>query len=217
MNIFTYLQKLKEMCTTNSCMKWLKFLHERHEHFVPAYHGFFLPSLNIAESGLSGMRAQQPHGKMLSLVDATHKDISKQMCQDATFKVVTRNQPVDMGKSLNLLDLQLYARSEQEKCVPILAQNLDEGNQWLEESALENDTTREHNVLPTENSLHKFIDSEEEENLIQSDNPNEQHNPSQQKSNMKRPLEGTGEGNAKKSKTFHPPRKNQVHQELKLI
>ena len=34
---------------------------------------------------------------------------------------------------------------------------------------------------------------------------------------MKRPLEGTGEGNAKKSKTFHSPQQEQVHQELKLI
>ena len=161
--------------------------------------------MNIAESGQSGMCAQQPHGKMLSLVDATYKDISKQMHQDAMFKVAATNQPVDMGKSLNLLDLQLYARSEQEKHAPILAQNLAEGNQWLEESALENDTTREHNFFPPENSSHKFIDLEEEENLIQKDNPNEHHNPSQQKLNMKRPLEGAGEGNAKKSKTFHPP------------
>ena len=30
------------------------------------------------------------------------------------FKVPVTNQPVDVGKSLNLLDLQLYARSEQE-------------------------------------------------------------------------------------------------------
>ena len=63
-----------------------------------------------------------------------------------------------------------------------MAWNLAEGNQWLEESALENDTTREHNFFPPENSSHKFIDSEEEENSIQKDNPNEQHNPSQQKS-----------------------------------
>ena len=61
---------------------------------------------------------------MPSLVDATYKDISKQMCQDAMFKVAATNQPVDMGKSLNLLDLQLNARSEQEKHAPILAQNL---------------------------------------------------------------------------------------------
>ena len=104
---FDILTKLEEMCTTNSCMKWLKFWHKRHEHFILAYCGFFLSSMSIAESGQSGMLAQQPHGKMLSLVDATYKDISKQMCQDATFKAAARNQPVDVGKSLNLLDLQL--------------------------------------------------------------------------------------------------------------
>ena len=86
-----------------------KFWHKRCEHFIPAYHGFFLQSMNIAESGQSGMCAQQLHGKMLSLVDATHKDISKQIHQDAMFKAASTNQPVDMGKSLNLLDLQLYA------------------------------------------------------------------------------------------------------------
>ena len=145
---FDILTKLEEVCTTNSRMKWLKFWHERREHFVPAYRGFFLLSMNIAESGQSGMRAQQPHGKMLSLVDATYKDISKQMRQDAMFKVAATNQPVDMGKSLNLLDLQLYARSEQEKRAPILARNLAEGNQWLEDSGLENDTNREHNFFP---------------------------------------------------------------------
>ena len=147
---FNLLTKLKEMCTTNSCMRWLKFWHERCKHFVPAYQGFFLPSMNIAESGQSGMCAQQPHGKMLSFVDTTYKDISKQMHQDVMFKAAATNQPVDMGKSLNLLGLQLSTRSEHEKCAPILAWNLAEGNQWLEESALENDTTREHNFFPLE-------------------------------------------------------------------
>ena len=114
-------------------MKWLKFWHKRRKHFIPAYHGFFLPSMNTAESGQSGMHVQQPHGKMLFLVDATHKDISKQMRQDAFFNAAATNQLVDMGKSLNILDLQLYARSEQEEHAPILPQNLAEGNQWLEE------------------------------------------------------------------------------------
>ena len=70
------------------------------------------------------------------------------MHQDAMFKVAATNQPVDIVKSLNLLDLQLYATSEQEKHAPILAWNLAEGNQWLEESALENDTTRNCNCPP---------------------------------------------------------------------
>ena len=115
-----------------------------------------------------------------------------------------------MGKSLNLLGIQLYARSEQEKCALILAWNLAEGNQWLEDSALENDTTREHNFFPPENSSHKFIDLEEEEISIPNDHPNEHHNQRQQKSCTKRPLEGTGEGNAKKSKTFHPPQEEPI-------
>ena len=152
---FDILTKLKEVCTTNSRMKWLKFWHERCEYFVTAYRGFFLPSMNIDESGQSGMLAQQPHGKMLSLVDATYKkDISKQIHQDAMFKAAATNQPVDMGKSPNLLDLQLYARSEQEKCAPILARNLAEGNQWLEDSGLENDTNRECNFPPPPKILH---------------------------------------------------------------
>ena len=127
--------------------------------------------MNIAESGQSGMRAQQPHGKMLSLVDATYKDILKQMHQDAMFKAAATNQPVDMGKSLNLLDLQLYARSEQEKCAPILAHNLAEGNQWLEDSGLENYTNRECNFFPPENSSHKFTDLAEEDNSTRDDHP----------------------------------------------
>ena len=67
---FDILTKFKEVCTTNSCMKLLKFWHERCEHFVPAYRGFFLPSMNIAESGQSGMRAQQPHGKIQGYIEA---------------------------------------------------------------------------------------------------------------------------------------------------
>ena len=38
---FDILTKLKELCTTNLCMKWLQFWYKKCEHFVPAYHGFF--------------------------------------------------------------------------------------------------------------------------------------------------------------------------------
>ena len=71
------LCKLRKMCTSTGRMKWLQFWHNRYEHFVPAFRGFFLSHMNIAESGQSGMWAQQPHGKMLSLVDDVYKDISK--------------------------------------------------------------------------------------------------------------------------------------------
>ena len=60
--------ELRKMCTSIGQMKWLQFWHNRCEHFVLAFRGFFLPYMNIAESGQSGMWAQQPHGKMLLLV-----------------------------------------------------------------------------------------------------------------------------------------------------
>ena len=90
--------------------------------------------MNIAESGQSRMCAQQQHGKMLSLVDGVYKDISKQMQMDAMYKAADRQESFDTGKSLNLLDLQLYSRNEQEQRAPILVKNLMHGNQWLEDS-----------------------------------------------------------------------------------
>ena len=71
------LAKLRTMCTSSGYMKWLQFWHNRCEHLVPAFRGFFLPNTNIVESGQSGIWAQQLHGKMLLLVDAVYKSISK--------------------------------------------------------------------------------------------------------------------------------------------
>ena len=84
--------------------------------------------MNIAESGPSGMQAQQPHRKMLLLVDVVYKHVSKQMCMDAVYKAADRQEAVDTGKCLKLLDLQLYAQNEQEQWAPILDRNLEQGN-----------------------------------------------------------------------------------------
>ena len=157
------LCELRKMCTSTGRMKWLQFWHNRCEHFVPAFRGFFLPYMNIAESGQNGMRAQQPHGKMLLLVDGVYKDISKQMHTDEMYKAAGRQEAVDIGKSLNLLDLQLYAQKEQEQCAPILARNLVQGNQSLEDSALENpDVDKDDSFYPPESAGHKFVESDDD-------------------------------------------------------
>ena len=72
--------------------------------------------------------------------------------------------------------------------------------------------TQIESITPPPNSSHKFIDFEEEENSTQDDHPPENHNESQKKSCMKRPSESTSEGNAKKSKSFHPqPSTSGIH------
>ena len=55
---------------------------------------------------------------------------------DAMYKAADWQESIDTGKSLNLLDLQLYSRNEQEQRAPILAKNLMHGNQWLEDGFL---------------------------------------------------------------------------------
>ena len=100
---------------------------------------------------------------MLSLVDGVYQDISKQMPMDAMYKAADRQEAVDTGKSLNLLDLQLYAWNEQEQCAPILARNLVQGNQWLKNSALENpDVDKDDNLYPPETAGHKFVESDDD-------------------------------------------------------
>ena len=55
------------------------------------------------------------------------------MRMDAMYKAADRQEAVDTGKCLNLLDLQLYAWNEQEQWALILARNFEQGNQWLED------------------------------------------------------------------------------------
>ena len=119
--------------------------------------------MNIAELGQSRMYAQQQHGKMLSLVDGVYKDISKQMQMDAMYKATDQQESIDTGKSLNLLDLQLYSCNEQEQCAPILAKNLMHGNQWLEDSTLENpDNDQSKTFYPPESAGHKYTESDDD-------------------------------------------------------
>ena len=85
------------------------------------------------------------------------------MRMDAMYKAADRQEAVDIGKSLNLLDLQLHARKEQEQRAPILARNLVKGNQWLENSALENrDVDKDDNFYPPETAGHKFVESDDD-------------------------------------------------------
>ena len=61
------------------------------------------------------------------------------------------------------MDLQLYAQNEQEQWAPILARNLKQGNQWLEDSALENpEVDKDDNFYPPETAAHKFVESDDE-------------------------------------------------------
>ena len=60
--------ELEEMAHKYNCVKWLRFWHACHAHFVPAFRGFMLPGLNLAEPGQGAMDRQTTHILFLLIV-----------------------------------------------------------------------------------------------------------------------------------------------------
>ena len=82
---------------------------------------------------------------------------------DAMYKAADWQESIDTGKSLNLFDLQLYSHNEQEQHALILAKNLMHGNQWLEDSTLENpDNDQSETFYPPESAGHKYTESDDD-------------------------------------------------------
>ena len=73
-------------------MKWLEFWHNRQAHFVPAFHGFGYPGLNLAKADQSTMRQKQ-----LTLVDAVFDGVIQQMQQDKIYQPTLQNEVKGLG------------------------------------------------------------------------------------------------------------------------
>ena len=85
-------QSILPLCKKYGCMKWLEFWHDSQAHFVPAFHGFGYPGLNLAEAGQSSMQQKQ-----LTLVDAMFDDVAKQMQQDKIYQLTLQNEVKGLG------------------------------------------------------------------------------------------------------------------------
>ena len=73
---------------------------DRKLHIIPAFRGFNLSGLNLAESGQSGMK--QKTRKKMQLIDAAYKDCSQMLCQDETYRAYIGNILKEIGKGLNI-------------------------------------------------------------------------------------------------------------------
>ena len=85
-------QSILPLCKKYGCMKWLEFWLDRRVHFVPLFHGFGYPGLNLAEAGQSSMRQKQ-----LTLVDAMFDDVIKQTQQDKIYQLTLQNEVKGLG------------------------------------------------------------------------------------------------------------------------
>ena len=98
------------------------------------------------------MKCQQNH-RLLALVDAAHKDISAQMCQDELYRATTENCTSARGWTHTQAQKQANKHCTQESRVPRYLADLQNGNPWLEEAIIKN----LNKFDPDENSGHDFI------------------------------------------------------------
>ena len=142
--------------------KWLDFWHERCAHYVPGFHGYGYPGLNLAEPCQSSMRT-----KRMTLVDATFDDILKQMHQDELYAATLGNEVDGVGRqSKTVMQIMVECEAEQKKRALLYIKTLQEFKQTGERLWQENPSTHDPEdplyFIPNESASHKFIDPEEQ-------------------------------------------------------
>ena len=91
MHILTALCFICEECNT---LQWLYWWDARRIHLIPAYRGFSIPGLNLAEAGQSILIEDKPN----MLIDAVYMDSSSMFIQNIRFHALQQNRLDEMGR-----------------------------------------------------------------------------------------------------------------------
>lgn len=116
---------LEDICERNNIMKWFKWWKARRFHIVPAFRGFNLSGLNMAETGHSMMAAGQ---KKLWLSVAAWKDTCSMIIQDSTYMAFCNNTGRVSGKGLNLIQSKARQRQEESHFIQSCCDALETGD-----------------------------------------------------------------------------------------
>ena len=95
---------IKKICADNSLLEWFMWWDDRRFHIIPAFRGFNLSGLNLAESGQSSMKPKTQ--KKMQLIDAAYKDCAQMLRQDETYRAYISNISKEIGKGLNICQIQ---------------------------------------------------------------------------------------------------------------
>ena len=143
---------LRTLCEKSGILSWFLWWEECRFHIVPAFCGFNLSGLNLAESGQSGMKPKTR--KKLRFIDAAYKDCSKMMCQDEMYKAYIGNISKEIGKGLNIRQIQERDRRAQEERAKKYADALLRGDVNAETDNEEN-SGQENIFIPTDAARHR--------------------------------------------------------------
>ena len=107
MRILTALHFICEEC---NALQWLDWWDARRIHLIPAYRGFSIPGLNLAEAGQSTLRVDKPN----MLIDAVYMDSSSMFIQNIRFRALQQNRLDDMGRGPMQREVAEKERTRQE-------------------------------------------------------------------------------------------------------
>ena len=93
---------LQNICDHNNLSNWWNWWHARRYHIVPAYWGFNLPGLNLAEGGNSMIKTRKP----MSLAVAAWRDMVMMIMQDCDYEAFINQTAKVTGRGLNLKQCQ---------------------------------------------------------------------------------------------------------------
>ena len=140
---------LRTLCEKSGILDWFLWWDERKFHIVRAFRGFNLSGLNLAESGQSGMKPKTR--KKLCLIDAAYKDCSQMMHQDEMYKAYIGNISKEIGKGLNIRQIQERDRRAQEDRARRYADALLRGDV----NAQTDDEENSEGFVPTDSARHR--------------------------------------------------------------
>ena len=140
---------LRTLCEKSGILDWFLWWDERKFHIVRAFRGFNLSGLNLAESGQSGMKPKTR--KKLGLIDAAYKDCSQMMRQDEMYKAYIGNISKEIGKGLNIRQIQERDRRAQEGRGGRYADALLRGDV----NAQTDDEENSERFVPTDSARHR--------------------------------------------------------------
>ena len=152
---------LRTLCEKSGILDWFLWWDEHKFHIVRAFRGFNLSGLNLAESGQSGMKPKTR--KKLRLIDAAYKDCSQMMHQDEMYKAYIGNISKEIGKGLNIRQIQERNRSAQEDRARRYADALLRGDV----NAQTDDEENSEGFIPTDSARHRAPRYHSKKNLTE--------------------------------------------------
>ena len=115
---------LEAICQQSNLGEWWSWWHARCYHIVPAFQGFNLPGVNLAESGNSFIKCRQK----MSLAVAAWTDMILMIIQDRDY-IAFKNQTAKVsGRGLNLKQRKEHADRAEENFIDRCCEALEEGD-----------------------------------------------------------------------------------------